>query len=198
MSDRSDLPNNGEGRAPVSAASEGPPRPGLLQRTRRWAVVIAVVVAAAMAAVEARGFLGSLLSGIFGPSLAPDAALAQVQQDRDTKALDDLRARFPHDPRVLILSSFAAKDRAEAEQLLRAALDEKRTLRKHFPDGKLEALARSLLARLLRDRDADAEARAVLRPSCGPQLEGIADRSGLAQSWVTEVCTGSDQPGAKP
>ena len=194
MTDRPDLPPVLEDRAPHDAA----PRPGPLQRTRRWAVVIAVVLVAAMAAGPARDFLGGLFAGLLGPRLAPDAAIVQVQHDRDTKALEDLRARFPRDPRVLVLSSFAAKDRAEAERLLRAVLDEKRALRNQFSDGKLEALARSLLARLLRDRDEDAEARAVLRPSCGPEVEGIADRAGLARSWVTEVCTASDSRGAKP
>jgi hypothetical protein len=152
-----------------------------MQRMRKVGVLVAVVILAS--------FLGAeLVGGLLRPSLAPPEALARVPADRDTAALADLRRRFPRDPRVLLLSAYAADDRADAERYLREALEERRTLRNHFPDGKLEATLRSILARLLLAKGEDAEAREVLRPSCGPQLLGIAAGAGLDGDWVESAC----------
>ena len=169
---------------PVPGATEppGPPRRGPLERFRRIGVAVALVVLVG-------GFGAELVAGLLSPRLAPPEAVEEIRTDRDVQALADLRRRFPRDPRVLLLSAYAARDLAESERHLRAALDEESTLRRDFPDGKLEALLRSVLARLLQVRGEEDDARATLRPSCGPQLAEIATGAGLTEEWVAATCT---------
>jgi hypothetical protein len=168
---------------PVPGATKppGPPRRGPLQRFRRIGVAVALVVLVG-------GFGAELVAGLLSPRLAPPEAVDQIWTDRDVEALAELRRRFPRDPRVLFLSAYGARDRAESEKHLRAALDEESTLRRDFPDGKLEAHIRSLLARLLQVRGEEDEARVILRPSCGAQLGEIAAGAGLTEEWVTAAC----------
>lgn len=162
-----------------------PPGRGLLQRFRKVAVLVAAVVLVA-------GFGAELAAGFLRPSLAPPQVVGEAQERWDPQAIGELRRRFPRDPRVLLLSAFYAlreQDGAAAEEHLRAVLKEERTIRREFPDGKFEATVRSILARLLLEKGQESEAREVLRPSCGPQLDGVADKAALEAGWVREVCT---------
>ncbi|HYD39706.1 MAG TPA: hypothetical protein VEB43_02670 [Anaeromyxobacter sp.] len=182
--------NDEQSPAPGGPASV-PPGPGPMQRFRRIGVIVALVILVAFVGADLLGGLGAgLLDRLRGASLAPPEAVAQVQESRDPDALADLRRRFPRDPVVRLLSAYAAQDRAEAKEHLRAALQEKRTLRTRFPDGKLEAMLRSILASMLLVEGEDAEARAVIRPSCGAPLAGIADKAGLEAGWVDAACRG--------
>jgi len=179
----------------VSPAPGGPdrvpPRPGPMQRLRRIGVIVALVILVVFVGADLLGGLGAgLLDRLRGPSFAPPEAVAAVQESRDSAALAELRRRFPRDPVVRLLSAYASQDRAEAKEHLRAALKEERTLRTHFRDGRLEAMLRSILASMLLVDGADAEAREVIRPSCGAPLTGIADKAGLEAGWVDAACRG--------
>ncbi len=168
-----------------------PPRPGPMQRFRRLGVIVALLILVVFVGADLLGGLGAgLLDRLRGTNLAPPEAIAAVQESRDPGALADLRRRFPRDPVVRLLSAYASRDRAEAKEHLRAALEERRTLRTRFPDGKLEAMLRAILASMLLVEGEEAEARSVLRPSCGAQLAGIADKAGLEAGWVDAACRG--------
>ncbi len=178
-----------------SHASRGPesdpPRPGPMQRFRRIGVIVALVILVVFVGADLLGGLGAgVLDRLRGAPLAPPEAVAQVQESRDPAALAALRGRFPRDPVVRLLSAYAAQDRAEAKEHLRAALEEQRTLRGRFPDGTLEAMLRSILASILLVEGQESEAREVIRPSCGAPLAGIADKAGLEAGWVDAACRG--------
>ncbi|MDB4929401.1 MAG: hypothetical protein JWM10_1885, partial [Myxococcaceae bacterium] len=77
--------------------------------------------------------------------------------------------RWPRDPRVRFIRAAArinADNPAGAEEDLRAALADERVLRTGFRDRRLEIEVRTLLAQVLAQRGAEAEARAAVAPVC--------------------------------
>jgi rhomboid protease GluP len=130
----------------------------------------AAAVAMAGAALYAFGF--AQVQGAYAG--ARDAAsVALIPNDRigsvSAKDADDLLVRFPRDPRSRWLAAQKAAEQNDlpaAEKHLRAALAEEGVLRRSFPDRKLEAALRGMLARVLDAQGRSAEAREAAKPAC--------------------------------
>jgi rhomboid protease GluP len=103
-------------------------------------------------------------------ALAPQEEIAPVATGTaPPAAIDALVRRWPRDPRVRFVRAAArinADNPAGAEEDLRAALADERVLRTGFRDRRLEIEVRTLLAQVLAQRGAEAEARAVVAPVC--------------------------------
>jgi rhomboid protease GluP len=89
--------------------------------------------------------------------------------EADWKAhIDDLAARYPHDPRPRLFRGITlldAGDLAGAERELRAGLDDAQTFKDLLPP-QVEALLRTNLATTLNAARQTAEAKAVAEPVC--------------------------------
>jgi rhomboid protease GluP len=166
----------GEGRPPLPRAS--------------------LVLASAAGLVLTAGFAWAMVERprlALEVELAPTEVFAELDGDRgESEArLELLHVTYPRDPRLLTLIALRVlerNDRARAEVLLRAGLAEKDMLRVLFSRTKLEPTMRALLARILVDRGEDADARALIRPFCGPPLAGSDVVAGLDESWLDSVC----------
>ncbi len=128
--------------------------------------------------------------------LVADEALPKERPERTVEVWGKDR---PRDPRVHFFRALAlldADDSERAQAELRAALADDAILRAFFPNGRLEAAVRALLARILLEEGNSAEAQKAAQPSCGAfgkgELKdlgvcgGAAPRS--AASLLTERC----------
>jgi rhomboid protease GluP len=116
--------------------------------------------------------------------------LAEAAPGEVEASLRDVQRRFPRDPRTAYLSALVALERrlpTEAEDWLKRGLSEQAILSSFFPDGRLEASTRTLLARLLLQRERLAEAEAYYHPLCA--TNGGSAPKGLDEGWVRAVCS---------
>ena len=101
------------------------------------------------------------------PNLIPNDQLAKADAAGERESAD-LVARYPHDPRAHFLRAetlLDAGDKQGAEQELRAALAQERTLSLHFKP-ELEWQLRTLLALLLVEEGRTADATQAAQPVC--------------------------------
>ena len=168
------------------------PLPRFKRAAELLAVISAIVICVSMVfAFSNRSILQKGFS--LSAQIAEDDVfrnLSKLPPDEAESKLIELRKTHPKDPRVMYFSAIFAVDKNQlddAKAYLERGLAEKEILQHLFTDGKLEAGMRSFLAEILLFKNADAEARAVLKPACGHLSDN--DVKHLDAAWVKSVCS---------